>query len=884
MFLRRAERITLPDLHLFWFCRTWRTSDLMHKKFLTALWIIPFLCALPAQGAQKIKNIKVAVSNPSDHPRNAADIVIPIVQIRTIAPDFTPGALIVTASDASTPEQDASILQTEELPSQVDDLDGDGKGDELAFQVDLAPHQTRIVTVSYGDQERISRLRSDYQQRTAALFSRKIEGLGWESERVAFRVYFDSRNAIDLYGKRRPTLQLAMYAAPDYTYHDESPEGRDIYKVGDAIGIGAVAGLVDGKVIKVAEVKDRKWRIIASGPVRTMVELEYDGWNARGKIIDLRSRITQWAGERGFTHTIFANSADDFEFVTGLPAKLGLEPVTSGQNSRAHWLATWGEQVVAPGPTATEAISGQQLGLAIVTLAPHAAFRDDAKNHLIDFKLSEGSQSWYAIAAWDQEGSNRRVGHGNQKEEGPHQSLVLPSDAITSREEFLSAVKEQAERMAEPAGIRIVSAAASSEPAPADTLVPHKTKTLEQALELLRQAIDRTALQWEPILQAASEPMTPHSGLGFFTEADNKTAEWQKQNGYFWTGSFWTGELWQLYSTTHQEKYRKWAESWGSKLRGQESQQNHDAGFLYYYSSAMGFDLVRDDTLRASALRAAERLEQLFNPKTQLIPSWSENGDDTIVDTMMNLQLLWWASDKTGDQRWKEIARKHALRTAEWYVRPDGSVFQSVHYNPGDNRQNFIVHGVAKEADLPLANIAAPGQWVFAHTHQGFGADTTWSRGLGWALYGFSSAYAETHEPLFLATAQRVADYAIENLPEDSVPWYDFDDQGVRFRNRDSSAAGIIAGGLFHLSLVTADSTRAKGYREAGERIVQSLIDRYLTPVGDDDQTPPGVLRHGCSLRPNDAMLIYGQYYLLEDLLWLEQHKRDESSNSSVKP
>ena len=306
----------------------------MHKKFLTALWIIPFLCALPAQGAQKIKNIKIAVSNPGDHPRNAADIVIPIAQIRTIAPDFTPGALIVTASDASTPEQDASILQTEELPSQVDDLDGDGKGDELAFQVDLGPHQTRIVTVSYGNQERIWRLRSDYQQRTAALFSRKIEGLGWESERVAFRVYFDSRNAIDLYGKRRPTLQLGMYAAPDYTYHDESPEGRDIYKVGDAIGIGAVAGLVDGKVIKVAEVKDRKWRIIASGPVRTMVELEYDGWNARGKIIDLRSRITQWAGERGFTHTIFANSADDFEFVTGLPAtRVCNPPVSSSRKS-----------------------------------------------------------------------------------------------------------------------------------------------------------------------------------------------------------------------------------------------------------------------------------------------------------------------------------------------------------------------------------------------------------------------------------------------------------------------------------------------------------------------------------------------------------------------
>jgi unsaturated chondroitin disaccharide hydrolase len=151
-------------------------------------------------------------------------------------------------------------------------------------------------------------------------------------------------------------------------------------------------------------------------------------------------------------------------------------------------------------------------------------------------------------------------------------------------------------------------------------------------------------------------------------------------------------------------------------------------------------------------------------------------------------------------------------------------------------------------------------------------------------LYGFSVAYSETHEPLFLATAQRIADYAIKNLPSDFIPSYDFDDEGVHFRNRDSSAAAIIAGGLFRLSLITTESARAKRYRDAGERIVQSLIDGYLTPVGDTDQTPPGVLRHGCSMRPNDAMLIYGQYYLLEDLLWLEQHKRQQSSASPVKP
>jgi unsaturated chondroitin disaccharide hydrolase len=854
----------------------------MHKKLLATLWIVPVLCTTSAQGAPQIKNIKIAISNPGDHARKATDIVLSIAEIRKVAPDFTPGAMIVAASDASTVEQDASSTQTEELPAQVDDLDGDGKADELAFQIDLAPRQTRIVTVSYGNQESIWRLRGDYEQRTAALFSRKIEGLGWESARVAFRAYFDSRNAIDLYGKRRPTLQLGMYASPDYTYHDESPEGRDIYKVGDAIGIGSVAGLVDGKTIKVAEVKERKWRIISSGPVRTIVELEYNGWNAGGKIMDLRSRITQWAGERGFTHMIFAKSADDFDFVTGLPAKVGIEPVTSGKESPVTWMATWGEQVVAPGPTATEAVPGQQLGLAIVTLAPHAAFRDDGKNHLVDFRLGDGSQSWYTIAAWDQEGSNHRLVYGNRKGKGQLQSLILPSDAIRSREEFLNSVQEQAERMAQPASIHIVSASATSEPEHADTSAAYKSKTVEQAIGLLRQNIDRTAAQWDPVLRATSEPITSHSGQGFFTEANNVTGEWQKQNGYYWTGSFWTGELWQLYSATHDEKYRRWAELWGSKLIGQESQQNHDAGFLYYYSSAMGFDATGDDALRASALRAAERLEQLFNPKTQLIASWSADGDDTIVDTMMNLQLLWWAREKTGDKRWSEIAKKHAFRTAEWFVRPDGSVFQSVHYNPGDSRQRFTLRGGGEEAELPLVNSVAPGQWVFAHTHQGFSADTTWSRGLGWALYGFSAAYSETHEPLFLATAQRVADYAIKNLPDDSVPWYDFDDEGVHFRNRDSSAAAIIAGGLFRLSMITTESARARSYRDVGERIVQSLIDRYLTPVGDNDQTPPGVLRHGCGVRPNDAMLIYGQYYLLEDLLWLQEHKRQQTSPSSA--
>jgi unsaturated chondroitin disaccharide hydrolase len=199
-------------------------------------------------------------------------------------------------------------------------------------------------------------------------------------------------------------------------------------------------------------------------------------------------------------------------------------------------------------------------------------------------------------------------------------------------------------------------------------------------------------------------------------------------------------------------------------------------------------------------------------------------------------------------------------------------VAQSVHYNPGDNRQEFNSSQGGSNA-LPFPNKARPGEEVFTHTHQGFAADTTWSRGAAWALYGFSVAYAETKDPRMLQTAEKVAAYIIDHLPEDNVPWYDFVDEGVHFRNRDTSAAALIAGGLFRLSEITTDQKRAIAYRQKGEEIVHSLISRYLTPVGPDDKTPPGVLRHGSSTRPSDVALVYGNYYLLEDLLWLEDHK-----------
>lgn len=858
------------------------TRTKLNAKYFIKLLCLGFLVTgASGMAAPRIKVLKLSVTNPTNETRLHENIVVKVAELKRIAPDFKAGDVIITTSDAATLQEDARTLQTIELPSQADDLDGDNKYDELAFQIDLKPGQTRIVTIAYGDTPTIQRLRDDYPRRTAAKFTMKFDGLAWESENTAWRIYFDKRNAIDFYGKRRPGLYLEMFGAPEYVYHWESPLGRDIYRIGDAIGIGAVAALVDGKVVKVSDVRERKWRIISAGPVRVIVELTYKGWQVGGREVNLTSRMTQWAGEHGFEHFITADGADGLTVVTGVVRHPGLQEKVFQPTATEPALvsAWWGHQVEEEGPPATAIhnLPDQNLGLAIIAPGQQSKMGpDDSLNLLVQPEVVNQKASWYVLGVWDQENSDSlTVTAPSADARYRYGTIVQPATTPKTFAAFLDLAQEARRRITQPAKVVLLSSTASAQSAPTDTLNPARARTYAEAIELLRQSAERTAVKWEAIVsKSPPEQTTRDNGEGFFTEGDNQTGEWKAQKGFFWTGSFWVGELWQLYGKTKDERFRRWAELWNACLLGEEMTENHDTGFLNYYSSGLGYGQTKESKYRQAVLRAADRLKQLYNPRTELVAAWEVNGDDTIIDTMMNLQVWWWASRETNDPQWQALGLRHALKSAEWLIREDGSVIQSVHYNPGDNRQVFN-SSASPSQSVKFPNNARPGEKVFTHTHQGFAADTTWSRGASWALYGFSVGYAATKDPRMLQTAEKIAGYVLNHLPEDGVPWYDFVDEGVHFRNRDSSAAAILAGGLLRLSELTPDKTRAGTYRTEGERIVQSLIDRYLTPVNADDKTPPGVLRHGSSTRPSDVSLVYGNYYLLEDLLWLDEHRKN---------
>ncbi len=334
---------------------------------------------------------------------------------------------------------------------------------------------------------------------------------------------------------------------------------------------------------------------------------------------------------------------------------------------------------------------------------------------------------------------------------------------------------------------------------------------------------------------------------GFPHAADGRTGRWEVKPDGSWTGGFWVGCCWLAHRLTGELRYRAWGLEWANRLGGRVADLTHDIGFLFQYAAVLGWQTVHDRALRDLALGAADRLVAMWHPRARVIPvgtraAVSAGTDDVTIDCLMNLQVLWWAAAETGAAPYRDAALAHAERTAMWHVRPDGSCFQSVHFDP------------------------ATGEPVKKHTHQGYSPEGCWSRGLGWCAYGFLESYRATGRREFLAIARRAAEYHVRRMPEDGVPFYDYDDPRIPDALRDTSAAAILASACLELARVDGD----RRFRDAAGRILGGLVRGYLTPLGPGDRRPAGMLLHGCyNLHTGEAPdheLIWGDYFLLEAL------------------
>ena len=318
-----------------------------------------------------------------------------------------------------------------------------------------------------------------------------------------------------------------------------------------------------------------------------------------------------------------------------------------------------------------------------------------------------------------------------------------------------------------------------------------------------------------------------------------------------WVNGFWTGLLWLAYAQTGEARLEQAARDWTGRLTWlKDSVATHDLGFVFYLSHVLGARVTGDDSLYADALQAAGTLTKRFNARGEYLQAWgTPDGSATDrgrinIDVMMNLALLYWASDYSGDLRYARVATSHARTTRFTLMRPDGSTAQVGDFDAGT------------------------GIWLRRENHQGFCHDTCWSRGQAWGLYGFATCYRYTGIESFLWTARAMAEYTIENLPDDLVPFWDYDSPDIPDTYRDSSAASTTATGLLELAACEPDAERAALWTDWANRMTESLWSNYSTR----GTNVPALLLHGSRSVPHgymDHALIYGDYYFLETLLRL---------------
>lgn len=325
-----------------------------------------------------------------------------------------------------------------------------------------------------------------------------------------------------------------------------------------------------------------------------------------------------------------------------------------------------------------------------------------------------------------------------------------------------------------------------------------------------------------------------------------------------WCGGFWPGVLWYDYEYTQDPEIREQAERFTASLEflSKMPAYDHDLGFLIYCSYGNAYRLTGKEEYKQVILHTAAAAAALYRPQVGTMLSWPRNvgmfgGHNTIMDNMINLEMLFWAAKNGGDPRLYDIAVSHANKTMKYHFRPD---YTSYHVAVYDTLTGDFIKGV---------------------THQGYADNSLWARGQAWAIYGYTVVYRETGDPRYLDFVQKVADVYLERLPEDYVPYWDFDDPSIPNAPRDASSAAIVASALLELSTYLPAS-RGRMYQEAAEAMLATLgTDKYRS-----GRSKPSFLLHSVGHWPAgseiDAAIIYADYYYIEALIRLkrlEEHK-----------
>ncbi|RZJ92747.1 MAG: glucuronyl hydrolase [Chryseobacterium sp.] len=316
-----------------------------------------------------------------------------------------------------------------------------------------------------------------------------------------------------------------------------------------------------------------------------------------------------------------------------------------------------------------------------------------------------------------------------------------------------------------------------------------------------------------------------------------------------WTSGFFPAELWYLYQYTKDNKWLDLARKYTQDIKKEQyNRGTHDLGFMVYCPFGNGYRLTGDTAYKAVIIQAARSLSTRFNKTAGVIKSWDHNGDKwkypVIIDNMMNLELLFEATKMTGDSSFYKIAVSHADQTIKNHFRPDFSSYHVIDYD-------------TLNAGKVLQKLTA----------QGYANESAWARGQAWALYGYTLCFRETRNKTYLAQADGIANFILNNktTPADGIPYWDYNDPKIPNVSRDASAAAITASALYELAKY---SNSAKRYKAAADKILYSLSTEYTSKIGGNYGF---ILEHSTGHLPAkseiDVPINYADYYYLEALL-----------------